>query len=140
MNVVKREHIGQVSTVLSVIMQVGGAFGVAMLGTIMSDRTAVHYEIFKENITSYSVLTQSGLKGMAALGQRIGELPYWIELQKLPIVDWATKYEASICGFQDAFIVTAFICFLAMIPALGLFNLKLEHVKKGKGGGAIIGE
>jgi len=138
MNVVKREHIGQASTILSVIMQVGGAFGVAILGTIMSNRTALHYEIFKENITQYSFLTQGGLKGIETLGQRIGELPYWIQLQKLPLLDMSTKLEAAICGFQDAFIYTAMACFLALVPALGLFNLKLPHHQKEKSGDDFI--
>jgi hypothetical protein len=121
-------------------MQIGGAFGVAVLGTIMNDRRAIHYEIFKENITQYSFLTQSGLKGLDALGQRIGELPYWIQLQKLPLLDRFTNYEATICGFQDAFVYTAVICFIALIPALGLFNLKLPHNQKGKPGGGVISE
>jgi MFS transporter, DHA2 family, multidrug resistance protein len=140
MNVVKREHIGQVSTVLSVIMQVGGAFGVAILTTLMNDRTALHRAVLNEGISQYSYLTQSAMNGVQSLGQRIGETQYLIELQKLPVLNMIISKEAAIAGFQDAFVYTAMICFLALIPALGILNLKMPHHQKEKSEGGPIGE
>ncbi len=135
MNVVKREYIGQVSTVLSVIMQVGAAFGVAYLGTVVSNRAAIHQAVFNEGISQYSHVTQSAMNGLQALGNRIGETQAMIELQKIPLINMLVTKEAAIAGYQDAFIYTSIICFLSLIPALGILNLKFSHNRNGKQGG-----
>jgi len=139
MNVVKREYIGQVSTVLSVIMQIGGAFGVAYLGTVVSNRAAVHQAVFNEGISQYSYMTQNAMNGLQSLGNRIGETQAVIELQKIPLINMLVSKQAAIAGYQDAFIYTSIICFLALIPTLGIFNLKFEHQKNGKPAG-LAGE
>ncbi|MFA6448933.1 MAG: DHA2 family efflux MFS transporter permease subunit, partial [bacterium] len=141
MNVVKREQIGQVSTVLSVIMQIGGAFGVAMIGTMMNDRAAFHQAVYSERILPYNYATETALNGVKALGQRIGESPYLADLQATPIINMLVSKQAAIAAYQDTFIYTAMVCFIALIPALGLLNLKMPHQQKGKSeGGPPISE
>ena len=131
MNVVKKEYISQVSTILSVIMQVGGAFGVAMLGTILNNRAAFHQAVYAERLAPYSYVTESALKGMQTLGQRIGESSFLTELQAPAILNMFVSKQAAIAGYQDAFICTGLVCIIALIPALGLLSLK--HVRPHKG-------
>jgi MFS transporter, DHA2 family, multidrug resistance protein len=124
MNVVKPEQVGQVSTVLSVLMQVGGAFGVAMLGTITADRTAFHRAVFAEKIAPYSYETQSVLQALHSLGGRIGESDFLSSLQSPAVLDLYVRKQAAIAGFQDAFVYTALICAIALVPALGIFSYR----------------
>ncbi len=135
MNVVKREQIGQVSTVLSVIMQVGGAFGVSILGTMVTNRTAFHMAAYTEKVLPYNYSTEATLNGLRALGQRIGESPFLTDLQAPALLGSYIQKCATVAGFQDAFIYTALACFISIIPALGLLRMKFAHLEKNKGDG-----
>jgi len=128
MNVVRPQQIGEVSTVLSVIMQVGGAFGVAVLGTLTNNRTAVHQALFAEKVTPYAYTTQAALDGIKSLGARIGESSYLSDLQAPAILSSSVMKRAVIAGYQDVFVITGLICFAALIPALGLLRLKHKRM------------
>ena len=124
MNVVRRDQIGQVSTVLSVLMQMGGAFGVALLGTAMYNRAAFHQAVYSESISQYSYATESALQGMQAMGQAAGESASQAAAQAPVFMNMMVTEHALMAGFQDAFILTGIIILLALIPALGLLNIK----------------
>jgi DHA2 family multidrug resistance protein len=124
MNVVRRDQIGQVSTVLSVLMQVGGAFGVALLGTLMNNRAAFHQAVYAESINQYSYATQSTLQGLQTWGQSMGESSFDAAARAPVILNMIVTEHSTTAGFQDAFILTGIICLLALIPALGLLNVK----------------
>lgn len=124
MNVVRREHISQVSTVLSVIMQVGGAFGVAMLGTAVNGRAAFHQAVYAENLSPYSYFTEAAIRGAQSLGQRIGESSFLAEQQAPGIINMLVSKQAAVAGYQDAFVYTAIVCAVALIPALGMLGYK----------------
>jgi DHA2 family multidrug resistance protein len=124
MNVVRREQISQVSTVLSVIMQVGGAFGVALLGTAMNNRAAFHQAVYAENVSAYSHTTQSALEGIQHASQSLGAPSFQASAQAPVFLGKIVAEHATTAGYQDAFILTGIITLLAVIPALGLLNVK----------------
>ncbi len=130
MNVVRRDQISQVSTVLSVLMQVGGAFGVALLGTAMYDRAAFHQAVYADSIQQYSYASESALHGIQSMGQAIGEPASQAAAQAPVILNLNITQQALMAGFQDAFILTGLITLLSVIPALGLLNIKKPE--KGK--------
>lgn len=131
MNVVRKDQISQVSTVLSVLMQVGGAFGVAMLGTIMNNRSAFHQAVYADSIKPYSYMTDTALNGIQSLGTRIGESQLLAEMQAPAVLNGFVSRQAAIAGFQDAFIYTGVLCFVGLIPALALFKLRATGKKAG---------
>jgi len=124
MNVVRKDQISQVSTVLSVLMQVGGAFGVAMLGTMMNNRTAFHQAVFAESVNQYAYTTQSAVQGAQLMGQNLGMSSSQASSLGPAVLNSIVTQHATVAGFQDAFIYTGIITFLALIPALGLIRLK----------------
>jgi len=124
MNVVRREQIGQVSTLLSVVMQVGGSFGVAMLGMFTTNRTIFHQARISERLTSYSYAGQVALQGIQTLGRQIGESAYLAKQQAPVILSAYIAKQSQIAGFQDAFFITGILCFASLLPMLGLINLK----------------
>jgi MFS transporter, DHA2 family, multidrug resistance protein len=109
---------------------VGGAFGVAMLGTSLTNRTAFHQAVLGERITTYNYYTQSALQGVKSLGQRIGETPALRDLQAPAILGSYVAKQSAIAAYQDAFIITGVVCFVALIPALGLLKYKHAAAKK----------
>ncbi len=129
MNVVRREQISQVSTVLSVIMQIGGAFGVALLGTAMYDRAAFHQAVFAENVTPYSHAAQSALENMQHASEGLGASASQASGQAQVYFGTMLSQHATIAGYQDTFILTGLITLLALIPALGLLNVKAPERK-----------
>ena len=124
MNVVRREYISQVSTVLSVIMQVGGAFGVAFLGTIMNNKAAFHQAIYAEQMATYNQATQAALRGVENMAQNAGSSVFLAEKQAPAVLNMFVSKYALIAGFQDAFLSTGVICLLGIIVACGLLGLK----------------
>ncbi len=137
MNAVRRDQIGQVSTILSVLMQVGGAFGIATLGTLVNSRAAFHQAVYAEAITAGSQTYQSALAGAQALGMRIGESQTLSAMQAPAIINAYITKQSIIAGYQDAFVYTGIVCMLALIPALGL--LRMKHVRH-TGGPTPAGE
>lgn len=140
MNVVKRQHISQVSTVLSVLMQVGGAFGIALLGTALNTRAAFHQAVYAEKITPWSYATQNALNGAKSLGARIGQSSFLSDLQAPALISMSVSKQAIIAAYQDAFVYTGLACLIALIPALGLLTLKHQRGPKGPGARAPAGE
>jgi len=124
MNVVKREHISQVSTVLSVIMQVGGAFGIALLGTIMNNRAAFHQAVYAEQMGAHNYATQAALEGIEKMSQAAGFSQYLAELQAPGLLNMLVSKFSMVAGFQDAFVSTCIICIIGLVIGLGLMGLK----------------
>lgn len=129
MNVVKKHQIGMVSTILSVIMQVGGAFSVAILGTILNSRTIFHLSIYSENVNPYSYQTLEVIEKLKFLCAKLGDSIYLQDTKAKAIISMYLNKQSSVAGYQDAFIYTALFCIVAMIPALLLWNVKVPATK-----------
>ncbi|HOX28273.1 MAG TPA: DHA2 family efflux MFS transporter permease subunit [bacterium] len=129
MNVVRRDQIGDVSVVLSVLMQVGGAFGVALLGTLTNSRAAFHQAVYAEKVTTFGLNTQSALDSIGNLGRRIGESQFLYTQQAPVILNSQISKWVAIRGYQDAFVITGLICLIALIPTFALMKMKFHHMQ-----------
>lgn len=125
MNIVKKHQVGMVSTILSVIMQVGGAFSVAILGTILNNRTAFHLSIYSENANPYSYQILEAIEKLKFLIAKLGDPIFLQETKAKALLSMYINKQSSVAGYQDAFIYTALFCIIAMIPALLLWNVKV---------------
>jgi DHA2 family multidrug resistance protein len=122
-NSLKREEINLGSGMLNVIMQTGGTFGIAMLGTILDVRTDFHMATYTghfipsspiarmtlHRIPEYAVLRGSSYCNAAIAGR--GGFQMYLH-------QWAT-----VNAFDDAFLITDVIVFIGIIPALMLKNI-----------------
>jgi DHA2 family multidrug resistance protein len=125
MNIVKKNQVSMVSTILSVIMQVGGAFSVAILGTILNNRTVFHLAINSENANPYSYQIISAIEKLKFLSAKLGDSIFLQETKaKVMLSNYINKISA-VSGYQDAFIWTALFCLVAMIPAILLWNVQV---------------
>ena len=118
-NAVRREQTIIASSLLTVIMQVGGAFGVALLGAILQRREFFHYDHYLQQINN--VLTPSVYKAQLGLQELLlknGFSPAEIAAKgKLLMGLWVQK-QAAVSAFGDAFVLAALLTSLGVIPTL----------------------
>jgi MFS family permease len=128
-NSLEPEDINLGSGMLNVIMQTGGTFGIAALGTVLDSRTDFHMATYAGHFVPSSPITQSLFqkisdfalsKGASFDNARIaaqgGFLAY--------LHQWAT-----LNAFDDAFFLTAIMVLLGILPALFLRNIIFKKKK-----------
>ncbi len=131
-NCLKPEEINLGSGMLNVIMQTGGTFGIAMLGTVLDIRTDFYMSTFTGHFlpnlpvtrTLFHRMTEFALmKGAsfhnAAIAGRGGFMAY--------LGQWA-----MVSAFDDAFLITGIIVLLGIIPALLFRNVIYRERKPSK--------
>ncbi len=130
-NAVRREQISVASGLLTVIMQVGGAFGVALLGATIERRSFFHYSHYLEQINNVLAPAAGGAQSaMQALLLRAGHAPAEVLAKgKTLLALWVQK-QAAVSAFEDAFVLTAVIITLGAIPALLIRNRRAPEAVK----------
>jgi DHA2 family multidrug resistance protein len=119
LNSIRREQISLASGVFAVIMQVGGAFGVAMLGTILQRRQFFHYFHYLEQINNaFSPSGSRALSIMQELLLRYGHGSAGISTKAKGLLALWISQQASVAGFQDAFVLLGFFIAIGILPAL----------------------
>ena len=137
LNAVRREQTSVASSLLTVIMQVGGAFGVALLGATLERRQFFHYARFGEHIqNAYAPIVAQAQSGFEALLSRAGYAPAeFLTKGKTLMALWLQK-QAAVGAFEDAFVFSALLITIGIVPALLIRNRRAS----GKGGPAVLGE
>ena len=122
-NAVRREQTSIASSLLTVTMQVGGAMGVALLGTTVERRQFSHYTQFLEHINNASTpIVAQAQSAMQALLGRAGNAPSDFLVQgKTLLALWLQK-QAAVGAFEDAFVFAALLISVGIIPALLIRN------------------
>ena len=119
LNAVRREQISIASGVYAVVMQVGGAFGVSMMGTALQRREFFHYAHYLQQISD--VFPSSGSQALAILQElllKCGHEPAGILVEgKRLLASWIYK-QAAAAAFQDAFFLLGFFVVIGTLPAL----------------------
>jgi DHA2 family multidrug resistance protein len=104
-NSVPRNKAGAASSVISLIQQVGGSLGIALLGTVLSNRAIFHIGSIGEEIKSN---TPAFVSRMGRLIQHAHNLGYSYADSSMAARGLIMKHAVSsgmVMAFQDAFIV-----------------------------------
>ncbi len=119
LNAVRREQTTMASSLLTVIMQVGGAFGVALLGATVQRREFFHYAHFLQQMdNALSPFFQKAQGAMQGLLLRSGYSPAEALVKgKILLALWVRR-QASVAAFEDAFVFSALIICIGIVPAL----------------------
>jgi len=130
LNAVRREQTGDASSLITVIMQVGGAFGVAWLGTILQRREFFHYgqygellnnafspSLYKAQLLMQDLLLRAGYDPAEVLTKGKTLLALWVHRQ------------ATAGGFADAFVFAALLTTIGILPALLIRNRRESPVR-----------
>ena len=125
LNAVRREQTSIASGLLTVNMQIGGAFGVAIIGTTLQRREFFHYAHYIEQINnSFFPPVSRALSAMQELLLSTGLAPSEVvEKGKSLLALWVQK-QAAVSAFEDAFLIAAIFITAAILPTLLIRNTR----------------
>jgi len=131
LNAVRREQASTASSLVTVIMQVGGAFGVALLGAALQRREFFHYAHYLQQINdAFSPSVYRAQLAMQELLLRAGYGPAEVLAKGKSLLALWVHRQATVGAFGDAFIFAALITTIGIIPALLIRNIRFP-VKTG---------
>jgi len=131
LNAVRRDQTSNASSLFTVTMQVGGAFGVALLGAILQRREFFHYAQYGELLNNaFSPLTYKAQVAMQDLLLRAGFAPAEVVAKGKSLLALWVNRQAAVGGFADAFVFSALLITIGILPALLIRN---RHASPGAG-------
>ena len=127
LNAIRREKTSIASGLLTVNMQVGGAFGIAMMGTTLQRREFFHYAHYMEQINNaFFPPVSRALSAMQELLLRAGHAPAEVvEKGQSLLALWVQK-QAAVSAFNDAFIIAAVFITAGILPTLLIRNIRFS--------------
>ena len=127
---IPREKMAQASGLFNVLRQVGGSFGVALMGTLLTDRTIYHNNFYGEAINKYSPATKNILTGLTNFSQHaVGGTTAASVMRANALIVYNLSQQAFVSAVDDDFLVASLITIICLLPILFL------RYKKKKAGG-----
>jgi DHA2 family multidrug resistance protein len=122
---ISQRKMAQASGLINVIRQVGGSFGVALFGTLLSQRTIFHAAIYGQQLDGMSPAFQATAERLTrfALAQTGGPAAEARSRAGALIVQFAQK-EAFISSVDDVFLVASVVVLISALPVLLLKGRK----------------
>lgn len=126
---IKGTDMAQASGLFNVIRQVGGSFGVALIGTIFTERTDFHTAIDSQAVSAYSSSYKHILNGIRNFATYRVAAPIAEEISraKALIISDVTK-QAIVQATDDTFLFAFVIMMLCVIPILLLKTTKRREI------------
>jgi len=122
-NAVRREQTGMASGLITIIMQVGGAFGVALLGTTLQRREFFHYAHYLQSINdAFSPAYLRAQSAIEALLFKAGYGPAEVITKGKTLLALWIHRQATVGAFEDAFVFAALLATIGILPALLIRN------------------
>jgi DHA2 family multidrug resistance protein len=133
---IQRDKIAQASGLFNVIRQVGGSFGVAIFGTILTRRALYHAAVYGQSVTQNSPQFKAVAGNLTHFIQQMsGEPLSQAATQASILIGSHIRQQAFVQAVSDNFFVAAAISIAALIPIIFI-----PSARGGKGHGASIGE
>jgi len=129
-NDISKEKMAQATGMFNTIRQIGGSFGVAILGTLLTRRVIFHTEMYSQAIDQNSAIFKHFIYGLNYFVQQsVGSSGNQKLLQAKALIGQNLASQAFVQGIADDFLVGAIITLFIFIP---LFFLHYNKKKKGK--------
>lgn len=122
------EKMAQASGLINVIRQVGGSFGVAMFGTILTQRTILHAALYGQQLNAYSETFQESMMKLQYFAQRSagGTAADAASRAKALIIQFV-QGQAFIQAVDDVFLIAAVTLVVGLLP---MFFLRTNKKSK----------
>jgi MFS transporter, DHA2 family, multidrug resistance protein len=128
--------MAQASGLFNVIRQIGGSFGVAIMGTMLTRRFIFHSAIYGQALNAQSASASSVMQNLQQFIQHAaGSPPGWAALQSRALLSSNLVQQAFVQAINDDFFLAAVITILGLIPILFLHQVR--HKKAGGPGPAV---
>lgn len=129
---IPRNQLAQASGLFNTIRQIGGSFGVAVLGTILTQRAIFHTTAFSEAVNQYSAPFKHVAYGVQRFVQNnAGSTGNEMIMQTKAIIAQHLVNQAFIEGINDDFKIGALLTVILLLPIF-FFSTKNRKKKKGE--------
>lgn len=111
------QKVGMASGMFNVTRQIGGSFSIALLSTLMTQRTIFHQSILGQDAA------RTGMMGhftqqMSLHASTMGSAALEAQQKAGAMMGGMVAKQASVLAFQDAFYAAAIVMMLGMVPAM----------------------
>jgi DHA2 family multidrug resistance protein len=125
---IPNRQMAQASGLINVIRQIGGSFGVAIFGTILTRRTILHSALYGQQVNPYSETFQKAVAGLQHFAQHaVGGTLANAATQAKILLFSHVQQEAFVSAIDDVFILAAITVVVATVP---VFFLRSHHAHK----------
>ncbi|MED4603824.1 DHA2 family efflux MFS transporter permease subunit [Paenibacillus validus] len=136
MSTVPMDKVGQGTALSNTIRQVSGAFGIAWLSMLFTDRRNFHSASYAEQLNMFSTSVTDQINRLQNSFVALGQSASQARASALSYVAGQVQIEATITALDDVFILTAALS----LVALALSLLIKEKKRKGEPGMPMMGE
>ncbi len=127
-NDISKEKMAQATGLFNTIRQVGGSFGVAILGSLLTRRVIFHTEMYSQAVNQHSTTFKHVVYGLTHFVQNaVGGAGSHTVMQAQALIAQNLAGQALVQGIDDDFLVGAVITLLILIP---LFFLRYHKREK----------
>jgi DHA2 family multidrug resistance protein len=127
-NDITKEKMAQATGMFNTIRQVGGSFGVAILGTLLTQRVIFHTELYSQAVDQNSAAFKHVLYGLNYFVQQsVGSTGNQKLMQAKVLIGQNIAGQAFVRGIADDFLAGAIITLFILIP---LFFIRYHKKKK----------
>jgi EmrB/QacA subfamily drug resistance transporter len=130
LNAVPLPMMSRASSMSNVMRQVFGAFGTALVVTILQQRQAFHTAMLSQSVTPDNLALQQLMSTAQQWGLGQGLSAIQAQVMATMVAAKQVALSAAVMGFDDVFRVTAVITLLAILPAL---FMKTTRAPAGRG-------
>lgn len=128
-NDIPRERIAQATGMFNTIRQIGGSFGVAILGTLLTQRVIYHTAMYSQAVDQNSASFKHVLYGLRQYVQyAVGGSGSELMIKANALIVKNLTGQAFVQGITDDFLAGAIITLFILIP---LFFLKYQKKERG---------
>lgn len=131
LNAVPLPQMSRASSMSNVMRQVFGAFGTALIVTVLQTRQTFHTAMLSQTMTPDNLPLQQLMNSAQQWGAAQGMTTVQSQAMGVMVAARQVATSAAVMGFDDVFRVTAVITLLAIVPAL--FMKTPRHAGAGRG-------
>ena len=127
---IPNRQMAQASGLINVIRQVGGSFGVAIFGTILTRRTIFHGAMYGQQLNPYSDayrMTVARLRHFA--GETVGGTLSAATARAEAMLAMFVREQAFVRAVDDVFLLAAIVLLVAAVPVFFLRSHKKRRMK-----------
>ncbi|MFB3814157.1 MAG: DHA2 family efflux MFS transporter permease subunit [Terriglobales bacterium] len=118
---IPKEKMGNATSILSLMRNLGGSFGIAVMTTFLARRSQFHQSRLVENVTVYDEATRQLFAGLWRSMQAQGADGYTATRQALGAIYGMVQRHAAMLSFVDAFWVMG-VVFALMLPFVAVLR------------------
>ncbi len=124
---IPKHKIAQASGLFNTVRQVGGSFGVAMLGSFLTRRTIFHMQNFSQAVDQNSpVFQQTVNRAKYYVMHSVGGSPAEVAARAKAMIAMNLSSQSFIQGVNDDFLIAAALTLVLVIP---IFFMKISKAK-----------